>query len=343
LTQKNNSSLYYLWDSGARANIENLNQIFGMRGNMTDYKGTTIETPILSSLKEGLNPFEFFISVYGAMKGMMDTALKTAEAGYLTRQLVEVVQSLVITTEDCQTQEGISFQELKESTAFGQGDNILVSLTERVAGRYLAQDVVVGDKIILTSGTLLLAKEISLLQANNISTVKVRSSFTCSLIQGICQKCYGCDLSKNLEIVELGTAVGIIAAQSLGEPGTQLTMRTFHTGGVAGEEDIVQGLPKVKEILGNVLPNKQKQAVLARETGEIIEIIEDKKNQQTIIKQKAESKEFTYTINSEKRTKVKVGQIVKKGESLTIGKISLEKLLEIIGREFCQNYIKEEI
>jgi len=120
-------------------------------------------------------------------------------------------------------------------------------------------------------------------------------------------------------------------------------MRTFHTGGVAGEEDIVQGLPKVKEILGNVLPNKQKQAVLAQETGEIIEIIEDKKNQQTIIKQKAESKEFTYTINSEKRTKVKVGQIVKKGESLTIGKISLEKLLEIIGREFCQNYIKEEI
>src|SRR5436189_5292067 len=164
-----------------------------MRGNITDYKGNLIETPIFSSLKEGLNPFEFFISTYGAMKGMMDTALKTAEAGYLTRQLVEVVQSLVITAEDCQTQEGISFQELKESTAFGQGDNILVSLTERVAGRYLAQDVVVGDKLILTSGTLLLAKEISLLQENNISTVKVRSSFTCSLIQGICQKCYGCD------------------------------------------------------------------------------------------------------------------------------------------------------
>jgi len=343
LTQKTNSSLYYLWDSGARANIENLNQIFGMRGNMTDYKGTTIETPILSSLKEGLNPFEFFISVYGAMKGMMDTALKTAEAGYLTRQLVEVVQNLVITAEDCQTQEGISLQELKESTAFGQGDNILISLAERITGRYLAQDVMVNDKIILTNDTLLLAKEISLLRENNVSAVKVRSPFTCSLIRGICQKCYGCDLSKNQAIVELGTAVGIIAAQSLGEPGTQLTMRTFHTGGVAGEEDIVQGLPKVKEILGNVLPSKQKQAVLAQETGEIIEIVKDEKNQQIIIKQKAEDQEFTYTINSEKRTKVKVGQIVKKGDSLTAGKISLEKLLEIVGRESCQNYIKEEI
>jgi len=343
LTQKTNSSLYYLWDSGARANIENLNQIFGMRGNMNDYKGTTIETPILSSLKEGLNPFEFFISVYGAMKGMMDTALKTAEAGYLTRQLVEVVQNLVITAEDCQIQEGISLQELKESAAFGQGDNVLISLTERITGRYLAQDVVVNDKIILTNDTLLLAKEISLLRENNVSAVKVRSPFTCSLIRGICQKCYGCDLSKNQAIVELGTAVGIIAAQSLGEPGTQLTMRTFHTGGVAGEEDIVQGLPKVKEILGNVLPSKQKQAVLAQETGEIIEIVKDEKNQQIIIKQKAEDQEFTYTINSEKRTKVKVGQIVKKGDSLTAGKISLEKLLEIVGRESCQNYIKEEI
>jgi len=218
-----------------------------------------------------------------------------------------------------------------------------MSLEERINGRYLARDIIVDDQKILTEGTLLSAKEISLLKENNIATVKVRSPFTCSLVQGICQKCYGCDLSKKQKIVELGTAVGIIAAQSLGEPGTQLTMRTFHTGGVAGEEDIVQGLPKVKEILGNVLPNKQKQAVLAQETGKIIEIIEDEKNQQTIIKQKVEGQEFTYTINSEKRTKVKAGQIVKKGESLTVGKISLEKLLEIIGRESCQNYIKEEI
>jgi DNA-directed RNA polymerase subunit beta' len=163
------------------------------------------------------------------------------------------------------------------------------------------------------------------------------------LTRGICQKCYGCDLSKNQEIVELGTAVGIIAAQSLGEPGTQLTMQTFHTGGVAGEGDIVQGLPKVKEILGNVLPDKKKQAVLAQETGEIIEITEDKENQQITIKQKTESQEFTYSFNSEKKVRAKVGQEVQKGKSLTAGKINLEKLLEIVGREACQNYIKEEI
>ncbi|CAH1759628.1 2912_t:CDS:2 [Entrophospora sp. SA101] len=335
LAQKSSSSLYYLWDSGARANIENLTQVFGMRGNMTDYKGATIETPILSSLKEGLNPFEFFISVYGAMKGMMDTALKTAEAGYLTRQLVETVQNLIITTEDCQTPEGISLQELTENTAFGQKGSVLISLAERIAGRYLAQDVTVNGKLMLASGTLLLAKEIALLQENNVSAVKVRSPFTCSLIQGICQKCYGGDLSKNQAVIELGTAVGIIAAQSLGEPGTQLTMNTFHTGGVTGEEDIVQGLPKVKEILGNVLPDKKKQAILAQETGEIIAIIEDEKNQQITIKQKAESQEFTYTFDLEKRIKVKVGQIVQRGENLTAGKVNLEKLLEIVGREVC--------
>ncbi|KLL02694.1 MAG: DNA-directed RNA polymerase subunit beta', partial [Mycoplasmataceae bacterium CE_OT135] len=290
-----------------------------------------------------LNPFEFFISVYGAMKGMMDTALKTAEAGYLTRQLVETVQNLIITTEDCQTPEGISFQELKENTTFGQEGSTLISLAERIAGRYLAQDITVNGKLILANGTLLLAKEIALLQENNVSTVKVRSPFTCSLIQGICQKCYGCDLSKSQAVIELGTAVGIIAAQSLGEPGTQLTMNTFHTGGVAGEEDIVQGLPKVKEILGNVLPSKQKQAILAQETGEIVAIIEDEENQQITIKQKAENQEFTYTFDLEKRVKVKVGQIVQKGENLTAGKVNLEKLLEIVGREVCQNYIKKEI
>src|SRR6185369_3084629 len=157
--------------------------------------------------------------------------------------------------------------------------NILMSLEERINGRYLARDIIVDDQKILTEGTLLSAKEISLLKENNIATVKVRSPFTCSLVQGICQKCYGLDLSKNGEVIELGAAVGIIAAQSLGEPGTQLTMNTFHTGGVAGEEDIVQGLPKVKEILGNILPLKQKQAILAQESGRISEIVEDEINQ----------------------------------------------------------------
>lgn len=315
-----------------------------MRGSMTDYRGKVIETPIFSSLKEGLNPFEFFISVYGAMKGMMDTALKTAEAGYLTRQLVETVQNIIIMIEDCQTEEGIQISELKESTTFGDYGNILMNLEERIAGRYLAQDVKVeSQKTLLSNGTLLSPKELLLLKDNNISSVKVRSPFTCSLVRGICQKCYGVDLSKNGKLVELGTAVGIIAAQSLGEPGTQLTMDTFHTGGVAGEEDIVQGLPKVKEILGNVLPPKQKQAVLAQADGIINEIIEDEKNQQTIIKQKSESQELSYTFDLDKKVKVKVGQKIQAGKSLTTGKINLERLLETTSREVCQNYIKEEI
>jgi DNA-directed RNA polymerase subunit beta' len=337
--------LYYLWDSGARASSENLTQVFGMRGSMTDYKGNIIETPILSSLKEGLNPFEFFISVYGAMKGMMDTALKTSEAGYLTRQLVETVQNIIIVAEDCQTTEGIQLSELKEGGVFDDSGDVLMNLEERVTGRYLAQDVKdESKKLTLSKDIVLSAKEVLLLKKNGISAVKVRSPFTCSLVRGICQKCYGLDLSKEEEIVELGTAVGIIAAQSLGEPGTQLTMDTFHTGGVAGEEDIVQGLPKVKEILGNVLPQKQKQAILAQADGIIDEIIKDEKNQQTTIKQKSKSgQELSYTFDLEKKIKVKVGKTVQKGQVLTTGKISLEKLLETAGREACQSYIKEEI
>lgn len=197
-----------------------------MQGNVADYQGKTIETPILSSLKEGLNPFEFFISVYGAMKGMMDTALKTAEAGYLTRQLIEAVQNIIVLKEDCQTSEGIYLEKFQEDTVFQseREKNLLISLKERIIGRYLAEDVQVGTRVILAKETLLLEKEIALLEDNGISKVKVRSPFTCFLTQGICQKCYGCDLSKNQQLVELGTAVGIIAAQSLGEPGTQLTM-----------------------------------------------------------------------------------------------------------------------
>ena len=234
-------------------------------------------------------------------------------------------------------------QELKERTTFGVSKNVLMNFEERIYGRYLAQDIIINTQKILSADTLLLTEEISLLQKNNILSVKARSPFTCSLVQGICQKCYGLDLGKDKETVELGTAVGVIAAQSLGEPGTQLTMRTFHTGGVVGDEDITQGLPKVKEIFGKVLPNKKNQMILARESGEISEIIENQKKQQTIVKQKTSEQEISYTFDIEKKLKVKVGQVVQKGESLTPGKINLDNLLEIAGRETCQNYIKEEI
>lgn len=340
LETKKNSSLYLLWDSGARSNNENLNQIFGMRGNMNDYQGNTIETPILSSLKDGLTSFEFFISVYGAMKGMIDIALKTSEAGYLTRRLVETVQNLIITKEDCQTDEGIWLKEPQEDGAI---DSPLSNLVERIRGRYSAQDITVEGKKLLSTNTLILDEKIAVLKANNILAVKVRSPFTCSLIQGICQKCYGCDLGKNKQVIELGSAVGIIAAQSLGEPGTQLTMRTFHDTGKA-EEDITQGLPKAKEILDNVVPVKLRQAVVAREDGKIVEIINKEDKNQTIIKQVDDlGNEVSYIIESEKRIKVTLGQTVRKGTSLTAGKINLEHLLETVGRESCQSHIKEEI
>lgn len=343
LKEKKDSSLHQIWDSGARANNENLTQIFGMRGNMVDYQGKTIEIPIIASLREGLNSFEFFLSVYGAMKGMADTALKTAEAGYLTRRLVETVQSLVITKEDCQTTEGIYLTNLTEKSFFSEEENILLPWKERIYGRCLAEDLKFKEEKILSFNTLLTEKEIQIIQEKGISLVKVRSPFSCALKEGICQKCYGFDLSKNQQIVQMGEAVGIVASQSLGEPGTQLTMDTFHTGGVVGSgEDIVQGLPKVKRLLDNVSPTDEKQAILAKETGEISEI--EINDSEAIIKQKSlDGQEITYCFKGERTIKVKKGQAVEKGEILTGGQINLNQLLSLTGRENCQAYIKEEV
>lgn len=299
-----------------------------MRGLTTNYLGEILETPIISSLLEGLSPFEFFISVYGAMKGMIDIALKTAEAGYLTRRLVEASQSIIITTTDCQTNAGIMLE-----------DDEFLPLAKRIYGRYLARDISNKQKeVILTFNTLLLEREIKIIQENKITAIWIRSPITCELKNKLCQKCYGTDLSKPGETVAVGTAVGIIAAQSLGEPGTQLTMRTFHGGGIAGDKDITQGLPKVKQIIDNIEPKKEEKALLAKVTGEIISI--DKK----LIKQRGEKgKEVIYHLVKDKRIKVSLGDMIKKGEQITGGKIDLEEYLNIMGRDQCQKYIKEEI
>lgn len=328
LEKKNTASLYHIWDSGARASSENLTQIFAMRGLTTNYLGEVLETPIISSLWEGLSPFEFFISVYGAMKGMIDIALKTAEAGYLTRRLVEASQSIIISALDCQTKARILLEE----------DDPL-NLAKRIYGRFLAQDIFGRKKeIILSRDTLLLEEEIKIIQKNKISSVWIRSPLTCELVNGLCQKCYGTDLSRPGEIVALGTAAGIIAAQSLGEPGTQLTMRTFHGGGIAGDEDITQGLPKVKQILDNIEPSKEEKATLAKVTGEIT-MAEEK-----IIKQKGESgAEITYSLGKGKSIRFRPGEVVEKGTRITSGKVNLEEYLKIMGRDECQKYIKEEI
>jgi DNA-directed RNA polymerase subunit beta' len=234
-----------------------------MRGHATNYLGEIIKNPIISSLWEGLSPLEFFISVYGTIKGMIDIALKTAEAGYLTRRLVESSQHLIVLGADCKTTQGILIEEKNENL-----------LAQKVYGRYLAQAVINQKKeVILQPNTLLLNHEIKLIQDHQITSLSVFSPLKCELVHGLCQKCYGSDLSKPGELTQLGTAVGIIAAQSLGEPGTQLTMRTFHAGKVSGEEDITQGLPKVKQIFDNFKPLEEARVTLAKAEG-IIEKID---------------------------------------------------------------------
>ncbi|RHZ35465.1 DNA-directed RNA polymerase subunit beta' [endosymbiont GvMRE of Glomus versiforme] len=328
LEKNSNSSFYHIWNSGARASSENLAQLFVMRGHTTNYLGEIVETPIISSLWEGLSPFEFFTSVYGAMKGMIDLALKTAIAGDLTRRLVESTQSISINSSDCQTDKGILLEENDELPLFKQ-----------LYGRYLIRNICnKKEEIIITSETLLLEKEIGIIQENQITSAWVRSPSSCESVKGICQKCYGSDLSKPGEVVTIGTAVGIIAAQSLGEPGTQLTMRTFHTGGIADSEgDITQGLPKIKQILDNIKVKKEEKAILAKNDGEIINI------EEKIIKQKDGTKIIIYPRSEDKLIRVSLGNKIKKGEKITVGKVDLEEYLKIAGRDNCQTYIKEEI
>jgi len=258
---------------------------------------------------------------------MVDIALKTAEAGYLTRRLVESTQNLSIISPDCGTNTG---------TFFTEGS---LPLSKRVYGRYLAQDIS-GKKgeVILTRNTLLLEKEIKIIQEREVKEAWAFSPLSCQLVEGICQKCYGLDLSKPGETIAMGTAVGVIAAQSLGEPGTQLTMRTFHSGGIAGDEDITQGLPKVKQIFDNIKPDKEEKSILAKAGGKIINV------EEKIIKQKSdEGEEIVYPLGKKKKARISQGDQVKKGERLTGGKIDLEELLEIVGRDKCQEYIKEEV
>ncbi len=319
-------------------------QIFAMRGNMTNYKGEVIETPILSSLKEGLNPFEFFISVYGAIKGMIDIALKTAEAGYLSRRLVETVQNVTVSTEDCFSTRGMRIGALQEYDIITNETVVLIPLTKRVYGRYLAEDVLDRNNLLITRGALILENELELLEKHKIDEVVIRSSLECSLFPTVCQKCYGIDLGKQAVPAPLGSAVGIIAAQSLGEPGTQLTMRTFHSGGITSQqEDIVQGLPKVKELLDNTVPPKEIRATLAKITGEVTSVKVNETTGETVVTQSNEETEEVYFIPASKKARVKRGQLIKAAESVATGKVDLNQYLEIAGRYGCQEYIKKEI
>ncbi len=331
--------IYQIIDSGSRGSWAQPVQMMGMKGLVQNPQGETLELPVKSSFKEGFSVLEYFISTRGARKGMTDTALKTAQAGYLTRRLVDVAQELTIKEDDCRTTEGIEvfLKDIKEA---GQ------SLETLLFSRTAAEELKAGNKIIVRAGEIITKKTIELIRDSKIESAKIRSPITCKTLYGICRRCYGLDLSNNGP-VEIGEAVGIIAAQSIGEPGTQLTLRTFHVGGVAGL-DITHGLPRVEELL-EARPPKGK-AILASADGKV-EKVEQKGPLKIIAvkaKEKRNSKKKTiktveYAVPRSALVFVEVGNEVKVGQQLSEGHIDLRELLEYKGSKEVIRYILNEV
>ncbi|MCL2163023.1 MAG: DNA-directed RNA polymerase subunit beta' [Oscillospiraceae bacterium] len=319
--------------SGARGNINQIKQLSGMRGLMSDTTGRILEIPIKSNFREGLNVIEFFISTHGARKGLADTALRTADSGYLTRRLVDVSQDVIIRSHDCGTKNGIVVTDVIDSKS------VIEPLAERLFGRYTAEAVVDPD-----SGEILVEKdvrmgeaEISRLGKAGVKAVKIRSVFTCDARLGICAKCYGVNLATG-EDVNVGEAVGIIAAQSIGEPGTQLTMRTFHTGGVVGD-DITQGLPRVEELFE---ARKPKGLAIISEIVGKISIKETKKKRELVVTSE-DGEARSYVIPYGSSLKVGDGDVVEAGDELTEGSVNPHDILKIKGMSGVQSYLLQEV
>ena len=324
--------IYMMAQSGARGNMNQLRQIAGMRGLMANTSGKAVEIPIKACFREGLDPLEYFISSHGARKGLADTALRTADSGYLTRRLVDVSQDIIVREEDCGTDEYIEIEDIKD------GNQIIEKLQERLTGRYPFEDIkdpttgeVLADKDTLI--TPILAEKIV---ATGITKVKVRSVLGCHTKHGVCSKCYGMGLATRKE-VNIGEAVGIIAAQSIGEPGTQLTMRTFHTGGVAGG-DITQGLPRVEELFE---ARKPKGLATISEIAGTVSIEDSKKRKEVTVTGKDDSK--TYTISFGSKLKVKPGDYIEAGDPITEGSINPNEILAIKGPQGVFEYLTSEV
>ena len=327
--------IFMMADSGARGSMAQIRQLAGMRGLMADTSGRTIEIPIKANFREGLSVLEYFISSRGARKGMADTALRTADSGYLTRRLVDVSQEVIIREDDCGTTDGILVAEIEEH---GQ---VIETFAERIHGRYPAEDLVdpATGEVLFTRDTMLRKENAEVLEAHGIHEVKIRSVLTCRARSGVCAKCYGINLAIG-EPVGAGEAVGIIAAQSIGEPGTQLTMRTFHTGGVAGG-DITQGLPRVEELFEARKPKKMAQLA---EIGGRVTIEETKRNVMCNLTITANDGEVvTYALPYSAGIKVKDGDTVEKGFQLTEGALSPHEVLRIRGLSDCHNYLIREV
>jgi DNA-directed RNA polymerase subunit beta' len=324
-------------DSGARGNVSNFTQLVGMRGLMTDTKGEIKEIPIKSSFREGLSVSEYFISTHGARKGMADMALKTADSGYLTRRLVDVSQEVVVLADDCFPAKGFLVSAIIDT----KHNNVIVPLKDRLVGRYSFEAVEDEQGNVLVEANELITEKIadSIVNAG-IKEVNIRSVLTCDNDRGVCKKCYGINLATSEE-VRIGEPVGVIAAQSVGEPGTQLTMRNFHTGGVAGNADITQGLPRIKELLDVTTP-KGAIAKIAAEEGEVVNIVnEEGINIITVISINGHERTYRTQFNSVLR--VGQGDHVKIGQKLTEGSIDIKELLEVASVEAVENYILKEV
>ncbi|WP_027108766.1 DNA-directed RNA polymerase subunit beta' [Lacticigenium naphthae] len=329
------NNIFMMSDSGARGNISNFTQLAGMRGLMAAPNGQIMELPITSNFREGLSVLEMFISTHGARKGMTDTALKTADSGYLTRRLVDVAQDVIIREDDCGTKRGLAARSITE------GKEIIEPLEDRIIGRYTRKTVIHPETgAVLVRENELITEDITkeIIEAG-IEEVTIRSVFNCNTRHGVCKKCYGRNLATGRE-VEVGEAVGTIAAQSIGEPGTQLTMRTFHTGGVAGD-DITQGLPRVQEIFEARHPKGQ--AVITEVTGEVISIEENPAEYAKEITIKGATDTRSYSVAANARMKVKEGSFIKRGEALTEGSIDPKQLLGVSDVLTVENYLLREV
>ena len=325
--------IFMMADSGARGSIAQIRQLAGMRGLIANTAGQTIEIPIRANYRQGLNILEYFISSRGARKGLADTALRTADSGYLTRRLVDVSQEVVVREHDCGTHDGI------EISAITQGKEMIEPLEDRIVGRYLCDDLLdpATGEVMVSKDKLIDEKDVAKIEAAGITTVKIRSILSCESKHGVCAKCYGANLA-NGKPVAVGEAVGIIAAQSIGEPGTQLTMRTFHTGGIANAEDITQGLPRVEELFEARRPKGA--AIISEIEGKVR--FEEIKRSRTVVVTNSED-ERSYMIPFNYRLKVSEGDYVEKGQPLTEGSINPKDVLAILGEQAVRNYLITEV
>ena len=322
-------------DSGARGSMSQIRQLAGMRGLIANTSGTVIEIPIRANYREGLNILEYFISSRGARKGLADTALRTADSGYLTRRLVDVSQEVIIREDDCGAHDGLEVFDICE------GKEAIETLHERLIGRYLVDDFIdeATGEVLVSKDKMMDEKDADLIVGRGVKRIKIRSILNCRARHGVCKKCYGANLA-NGHPVTVGEAVGIIAAQSIGEPGTQLTMRTFHTGGVASAEDITQGLPRVEELFEGRRP---KHLAIISEIPGVVSFEEIKKNRHVVVTNQETGETRSYLIPFGSRVIVSEGDRITAGSRITEGSVNPHDVLAISGTQAVQDYLIQEV